>query len=58
MTTDKDIAAAARMIYIQAGVTTAMPPANVSFISPEERELLADWYRRASGQLSFSLASR
>ena len=54
--TDKDIAAAARMIYIQAGVTTAMPPANVSFISPEERELLADWYRRASGKLSFSIA--
>ncbi len=47
--TDSDIAAHARLIYLQAGVTHAMPPANVTDISPAERATLANWYRGASG---------
>lgn len=39
------IAAQARAIYLQAGVSHAMPPANVSFIEPEERAKIAAWYR-------------
>ena len=43
--TPDDITRAAREIYIQAGVTDAMPPANVSFMEPEERQAIVDWYR-------------
>ncbi|MCP1199771.1 urate hydroxylase PuuD [Notoacmeibacter sp. MSK16QG-6] len=46
--TDADIAAHANAIYLQAGVTHAMPPANITQISRQERATLADWYRTAS----------
>ncbi|AUH35550.1 cysteine desulfurase [Paracoccus tegillarcae] len=45
--TTADITRAAREIYIQAGVTDAMPPANVSFMEPEERDAIIRWYRAA-----------
>ena len=45
--TDAQIARYAREIYLQAGVSHAMPPANVSFIKSEEREQIIDWYRSA-----------
>jgi uncharacterized membrane protein len=49
--TPTDIARHARQIYLQAGITHAMPPANLSFIEPAERAAIAAWYRgaRASG---------
>ena len=47
--TPHDIARAAREIYIQAGVTDAMPPANVSFMETEERAEIIRWYRAAGG---------
>ncbi|MBV0891079.1 urate hydroxylase PuuD [Paracoccus sp. Z118] len=47
--TDAQIARAAREIYLQAGLTDAMPPANVSFIEPEERAVLRDWFRAVNG---------
>lgn len=47
--TPAQIAAEARRIYLQAGVTHAMPPANLSFIEPEERAAIVRWYR-AAGQ--------
>ncbi|TRW97915.1 urate hydroxylase PuuD [Paracoccus sp. M683] len=47
--TPGDIARAAREIYLQAGVTDAMPPANVSFMEPEERDAIIRWYRAARG---------
>ncbi len=42
--TDADIAKRARQIYLHAGRTNAMPPANVSFMELEERQLITDWY--------------
>ena len=45
--TDADIAGNARAIYLQAGITHAMPPANLTYIEPEERHTLATWYRAA-----------
>jgi len=45
--TDAAIARAAREIYIQAGLTDAMPPANVSFIEPGERAAIRAWFRSA-----------
>ena len=42
--TDGEIANHAREIYLQAGRSHAMPPANVTQISDEERRLLVAWY--------------
>ena len=41
----EEIARHAPEIYLQAGVSHAMPPANVSFIEPEERAKIVAWYR-------------
>ena len=46
--TKADITAAAREIYIQAGVTHAMPPANVTDISSEQRVAIVKWFRAAN----------
>jgi uncharacterized membrane protein len=46
--TPDQIAREARRIYLQAGLTNAMPPANVSFIEPEERARIVAWYRSAA----------
>lgn len=45
--TDAQIARHAREIFLQAGLTEAMPPANVSFIEPQERALLRAWFDSA-----------
>jgi uncharacterized membrane protein len=47
--TRAEIAGRARDIYLQAGLTGAMPPANVSFIEPGERAEIRAWYRAATG---------
>ncbi|MEY9627573.1 urate hydroxylase PuuD [Sinorhizobium fredii] len=44
---DGDIIEHAREIYLQAGRTHAMPPANVTGITEEERQVLASWYETA-----------
>ncbi|MEM9433014.1 MAG: urate hydroxylase PuuD [Pseudomonadota bacterium] len=49
--TREDIAVQARQIYLQAGVSHAMPPANLSYIEPEERAILRAWYREGAGRL-------
>ncbi len=55
--TRPEIAAAARQIYIQAGVSHAMPPANISWMEPEERAKIVAWYRAASARLPLRLAA-
>lgn len=45
--TDAQIARHAREIFVQAGLTNAMPPGNVSFIEPEERATLRAWFDSA-----------
>ena len=54
--TPDDVTRAARQIYVQAGLTHAMPPANVSFMEPAERQAIVDWYRAATGQEPRQLA--
>jgi len=44
-----DITSHAREIYLQAGITHAMPPANITGIPPEDRARLAAWYRAGRG---------
>ncbi|WP_296742251.1 urate hydroxylase PuuD [Mesorhizobium sp.] len=45
--TDERIAEHAREIYLQAGRAHAMPPANVSHITDQERALLVAWFEGA-----------
>jgi uncharacterized membrane protein len=47
--TPSQIAAEATRIYMQAGLTHAMPPANLSYMEPSEREAILRWFR-AAGQ--------
>ncbi|MBU1336224.1 MAG: urate hydroxylase PuuD [Alphaproteobacteria bacterium] len=48
---DNDIAIAnhAKDIAIQAGFAHAMPPGNVSEMTPDERALIVEWFREGSG---------
>ena len=46
--TEHDIARAATQIFLQAGVTHAMPPANVSYMEDDERRMIVEWYRNAT----------
>jgi len=45
--TPADIARNARAIYMQAGISHAMPPANVTYITDEDRATIVRWYRNA-----------
>ncbi len=45
--TEADIARNAQQIYLQSGVTHAMPPANVTYMEPEDRDAIVRWFRNA-----------
>lgn len=45
--TDAQIARHAKAIYLQAGRSHAMPPANITFMEKEERKMLVKWYHDA-----------
>ena len=47
--TPADIAHHARAIYLQAGVSHAMPPGNITDISPQDRAALVAWFQAAGG---------
>lgn len=55
--TPADIAKNAKLIYIQAGVTHAMPPANVTYMEDAERAAIRKWYRAAAKALPFTMAA-
>ncbi|TDK44501.1 urate hydroxylase PuuD [Antarcticimicrobium luteum] len=55
--TRPEIAAAARQIYLQAGASHAMPPANVSWMEPQERAKIVAWYTGAARNLPLRLAA-
>jgi len=46
--TPADIARNARAIYIHSGVSHAMPPANVTYMSEEDRATVRAWYQNAN----------
>ena len=45
--TPQQIAMHAREIYLQAGASHAMPPANVSYMEPSERAQIVAWFEAA-----------
>jgi uncharacterized membrane protein len=47
--TPAQIAHEARRIYLQAGVSHAMPPANLSYMEEDERAAIVRWFRGAGG---------
>ncbi|MGV0818340.1 urate hydroxylase PuuD [Martelella sp. AMO21009] len=46
--TDAEIASRANQIYLQAGRSHAMPPGNVTGMTPDERAKLVAWYRSST----------
>lgn len=48
--TPAQIAHEARRIYLQAGVSHAMPPGNLSYMEPQERAAIVEWFRKAGTQ--------
>ncbi len=48
--TEAQIAHEAKRIYLQAGVSHAMPPGNLSYMEPEERAAIVEWFRKAGTQ--------
>lgn len=47
--TEAQVALEAKRIYLQAGVTHAMPPPAASYLEDEDRALIVAWYRAATG---------
>ena len=47
--TEAQIADHARAIYLQAGLSHAMPPANLAWMEEEERAAIRAWYAAATG---------
>ena len=43
--TDHQIVSQAKAIIMQSSLSHAMPPANVSYMEPDERKMLLNWYR-------------
>lgn len=50
--TEAQIAVRAKEIFIQSGITHAMPPANASFMEEEERAKITAWYRSVEKPVS------
>ena len=48
--TEADLTRHARAVYLQSGVSDAMPPANLSHMKQDERAAIVAWYRSAIGQ--------
>ncbi|MCV3270269.1 urate hydroxylase PuuD [Roseobacter sinensis] len=47
--TEHQIARQAQSIYLQSGISHAMPPANLSYMEEDERARIVAWYRAATG---------
>ncbi|MBM1220800.1 urate hydroxylase PuuD [Ponticoccus sp. SC2-23] len=47
--TESDIARHAKLVYLQAGVSHAMPPPNAIQMDPQARADIVEWYRAATG---------
>ena len=48
--TKEQIALHAREIYLEAGLSRAMPPANVTLMEDADRALIVKWYERSVGE--------
>jgi len=53
--TQADVTAQAKAIFIQSGVTHAMPPANITLMEETERAKIRGWFRAASQKMPMTL---
>ncbi|MDG1861984.1 MAG: urate hydroxylase PuuD [Yoonia sp.] len=56
--TPADIAKNARLIYLHAGASVAMPPANVTLMESAERAAIGEWYQAATKDAPFMIAGK
>ena len=56
--TPADIAKNARLIYLHAGASVAMPPANVTLMESAERAAIREWYQAATKDAPFMIAGK
>ena len=54
--TPAEVAQYAKDIFLQAGATHAMPPANITYMEQEERNKIVRWYRKGAEGVFPSLA--
>ena len=47
--TPADLTRHARAVYLQSGISHAMPPANLSYMEQGERDAIIAWYKAATG---------
>ncbi|WP_299293202.1 urate hydroxylase PuuD [uncultured Tateyamaria sp.] len=47
--TPADLSRNALAVYLQSGISHAMPPANLSYMEDDERAAIVAWYRAATG---------
>jgi uncharacterized membrane protein len=47
--TSADIAVNAQGIFLQAGISHAMPPSNLTYVEEDERAAIRAWYAAATG---------
>ncbi|WP_299143600.1 urate hydroxylase PuuD [uncultured Tateyamaria sp.] len=47
--TPADLSLNALAVYLQSGISHAMPPANLSYMEDDERAAIVAWYRAATG---------
>ncbi len=47
--TEVQVARAAQTIYLQSGISHAMPPGDTVLMDAQARDEIADWYRRVTG---------
>jgi uncharacterized membrane protein len=43
--TERQVAREAQRVFLQSGVSHAMPPANLSGMTDAERRVISNWYR-------------
>ncbi|KIC50000.1 urate hydroxylase PuuD [Tateyamaria sp. ANG-S1] len=48
--TEADLTRHARAVYLQSGVSHAMPPANLSYMEEDERAAIVAWYKAATNR--------
>lgn len=48
--TPEQVVRHAQAIYLQSGISDAMPPGNLSYMEEEERQLIISWYQSAMTQ--------
>lgn len=50
LSSEAEVLRYARAVYLHAGISQAMPPANITLMEPGERAVIIGWYRSATAK--------